>query len=411
MSHDTDQLSRALHDRSERMAGSTLALDDVKGRARGIRRRRQAVTGAVAAVVLAVAVPVGITVSESLDAQPPPPVDRTDTPNPDRTDNAQPEPSFPEDPVVLTTQGLPEGEAPGRNYLVYGPDQELVTPAGALDLPQQTGSAAPYGDGWITLGGEGPLVRFLDADMNVVRSEPTTSTGLALSDDGTRVAWVQGEWGDPEVQLLAGSTTGAEPRSWAVAAQDGEVRPVGFLGDGRVVFTIVETSRSAVAEPDGSFTELERFLMLRSASEAAGLVAGLTEYSASRACDGVMDPSASTSETLWETCKYRLGEFSPDGRYVIGSVVQEDMSARSVAVLDAHTGEVLARFVSEPGDLVAMHQILWEDADSLVAVAHAVDAGEGHILRLNLDGSLERTGVTGSFENMGIPFGFATYRY
>jgi hypothetical protein len=409
MSNDTDQLSRALRDHSEQMAGRSLDLGDVKGRARSIRRRRQALTGAVAAVVLAVAAPVAITVTDAFDAQPVPPADRTETPNPDRTDNAQPEPSFPEEPVVLTAQGLPEGESPAVNYIRFDKGQ-LVTPSGTFDLPEQTGSVARYGDGWIALGGESE-VRWLDADMNVIRSERTTSINLAVSDDGSRVAWVEGWFEDPEVQLVAAPTTGGEPRSWSIPIESAEVRPVGFLGDDRVVFTIVETSRSAIAEPDGSFTELEGFLFVRSASEASGLVAGLTEYSTNRACDGVMDASGGTTQMLWETCDYQLGEFSPDGRYVIGKVVQDDMSARAVAVLDARTGEVLARFVSEPDDLVAMHQVVWEDADSLLAVAHAIEPNEGHVLRLDLDGTLERTGITGTFENMGIPFAFATYRY
>ena len=59
--HDTDELTRALRERSEDMTGTHLALEDVKGRARGIRRRRRAASGiAVAAVALAVAVPMGI---------------------------------------------------------------------------------------------------------------------------------------------------------------------------------------------------------------------------------------------------------------------------------------------------------------------------------------------------------------
>ena len=51
---DHDLLTTTLRDRAGDMDGHTLGLDDVKGRARGIRRRRRAVGGiAVAAVVLA----------------------------------------------------------------------------------------------------------------------------------------------------------------------------------------------------------------------------------------------------------------------------------------------------------------------------------------------------------------------
>jgi hypothetical protein len=387
------------------MAGSALDLSDVTSRAGGIRRRRLALTGAVAAVVLAVAVPVGVSVTDTFDAQPIPPADRTQ--HPDRTDQARPEPDFPREPVRLTADGLPEGEPPGLSYIAYSKG-ELVTPEATYDLPEQTASVARYGDGWIALGGESE-VRWLDADLDVVRSERTTSTSLAVSDDGSRLAWVEGWYTDPTVELKAAPTAGGEPRSWSIEAPDAELRPVGFLGEGRVVFTIMETSTNGIAEPDGSITELEGFLSVRSASESAGLVAVQTEYSNARKCDGVVDPSVSTSETLWETCDYQLGEFSPDGRYVVGKVVQADQSASSVAVLDARTGKVLARFVSQPDDVVAMYEVAWEDEDSLLAVALAVKDMDGLMMRLDLDGSLERTGVTGTFANMGIPFGFATY--
>jgi hypothetical protein len=408
MSNDnsTDLLTRTLHDRSERMAGSTLSLGEVKSRARGIRRRRQAMTGAAAAVVLAVAVPVGMTVTDAIDAKPLPPAQQTQTPDPDKTDNAQPQPDFPDGPVTLGVEGLPAGAAPAVNYIDYGAGQ-LVTPEATYDLPEVTGSIARNGDGWITLGGESE-VRWLNADMNVVRTEPSASSYLAVSDDGGQVAWVQGRYQDPEVLLFAAATTGGEPRSWRVPDEDGEVRPVGFLGQDRVVFTIIENSTNGIAEPDGSVTELTG-LSVRSASEAAGLIAVQTEYSNARKCDGVVDPSVTTSETVWETCEYQLGEFSPDGRYVIGKVVQEDQTASEVAVLDARTGDVLARFVSDPDAPVTVYQVVWEDADSLLAVTQEVPSTDYAMVRIGLDGSLQSAGVHGTFEGMGYPFGFAVH--
>lgn len=408
MSHDQDLLVRELQQRAEQMHDAPLGLADVKARARSIRRRRQAVTGAVAAVVLAVAAPVAITVTDAFDARPIPPAEQTETPNPDRTDNAQPQP-FPDGPVLMTTQGLPEGEPPSLNYLVYGAEQELVTPQGALELPEQTGHAARYGEGWILTGGRGPLVRWVDADMNVVRSEPSASSVLAVSDNGGQVAWVQGRMGAAEVELLAAPTAGGDPRSWTLRPGDGEVRPVGFLGEDRVVFTVVETSLNAIAEPDGSVTDLEGFLSIRSASQAAGLVAVQTRYSMSRMCDGMVDPAASTSELLWETCGYKLGEFSPNGQYVVGTLAEADgMGSPSAVVFDARTGEVLVSYEPERNDQIALAQIMWEDDDSLLAIT--IDGVDGYLLRLGLDGQIEQTGQTGTSENMGLPFGFAEAR-
>jgi hypothetical protein len=413
MSRENDLLVRTLEQRSEQMRDSSVGLDDVKSRARGLQRRRRAMTGAVAAVVLAVAVPVGLSVTDAIQTQPLPPAEQTQTPNPDETDNAQPAPEFPEQPVRLTAEGLPAGEPPGLNYLVYDQEQELVTPSGTVALPEQVGSAAPYGDGWITIGGEGPLVRWLDSAGEVVRTEPAASILLAVGDDRSQVAWTQGRFGDREVQLVAGHTAGGEPRSWTLTPGDGEVRPVGFLGENRVVFTVIETSQNAIAEPDGSFTELEGFLSIRSASQAAGLVAVQTSYSSTRMCDGVVDPSASTSETLWETCEFELGEFSPDGRYVVGSLAEpmgDGFGSGRAAVLDARTGEVMVEFESE-GERLQLSQILWEDATHLVSVVVATADAETFMLRLGLDGEVERIGPSGVIENMGLAFGFAEYRH
>lgn len=407
MSNDTDQLSRALRDHSEQMAGRSLDLGDVKGRARSIRRRRQAGAGAVAAVVLAVAAPVAITVTDAFDAQPVPPADRTETPdpNPDRTDQAQPEPVFPAEPVVLTTEGLPDGKPTTVPYIDYGANQ-LVTPEGTVDLPGQTAMAAPYGDGWITIGGEGPLVRWTDADGDPIRSEPAASSLLAVSDDGSQVAWVEGRFGDPQVELVAAPTSGGEERSWMIEPGDGEVRPVGFLGEDRPVFTVVETSVNAIAEPDGSLTELGVFNWVSDASTANGLVAGQTSYGVQKSCYGVMDPDASTTETLWGTCDHRLGSFSPDGSYVFGIDPEADgMGSPSAAVLDARTGEVLVRFEPDRNDQLVLSQLAWEDDDSLVAVT--VDGIEGLMLRLGLEGTVEAVGPTGSTANMSLPFRFA----
>ncbi len=53
--HDEDRLSRGLHERAQDVHGAPVGLADVQRSARGIQRRRRAVGGVVAAVVLAIA--------------------------------------------------------------------------------------------------------------------------------------------------------------------------------------------------------------------------------------------------------------------------------------------------------------------------------------------------------------------
>ncbi len=129
--HDEkDLLSRELHQRSAGIGGHPIGLDDVRGRARSIRRRRNAVRGVVAAVVLAVAVPVGLSTTDLLGSSrtPAPPVASGSVePSPD-TPAPTPEPdgSFP-----LTVHGLTQGEPAGVPYVVAKGDQ-LVTPDGTF---------------------------------------------------------------------------------------------------------------------------------------------------------------------------------------------------------------------------------------------------------------------------------------
>jgi hypothetical protein len=403
---DTDLLTRTLRDRSEQMAGSSLDIGEVKSRARGIRRRRQTMTGAVAAVVLAVAVPVGITVTDAIDARPIPPAQQTQTPDPDRTDNAQPEPDFPNGPVRLTADGLPEGDAPAVNYIDKAKNQ-LVTPAGTVDMPDQAPMATEFRDGWLVIGGGGPQVMWLDAEGKVVRSVPGGMT-LAVSDDHGQVAWTEGTWTDPEKTIVAAPVSGGEPQQWTIRTQEA-VDVVGFLGEGRVVYSEPISGQNGITEPDGSVTELEGFLSVRGASEAAGLVAVQSKYSVDRMCDGVVDPAVSTSELLWETCDWKLGDFTPNGKYVVGTLPEADgMGSPSAAVLDARTGDVLVEFRSDPADMIVLSQLAWEDNDSLAAVA--VDRVDGLMLRLTLAGEIERLGPTGSTANMSLPFRFAEVR-
>ena len=98
-----EPLRDALRSRADQLGDThPLTLDDVKGRARGIRRRRAAVSGLAAAAVLAVAVPIGIGVTDSV-----------------RTD--------PDDPPVAGPSVSPSASSP----LPAGPHRVTLTTEGA----------------------------------------------------------------------------------------------------------------------------------------------------------------------------------------------------------------------------------------------------------------------------------------
>ncbi len=64
---DERALSRALHGRVDHLTESPLGLDDVQGKARVVRRRRQLAAGAALAVAVAVIVPTAVVATRGLD--------------------------------------------------------------------------------------------------------------------------------------------------------------------------------------------------------------------------------------------------------------------------------------------------------------------------------------------------------
>lgn len=400
---ERDDLSRELRTRSHDVGGHPIGLDGVKRSARKIQRRRRIATGAVAAAVFVVAVPTALAVTSGFNQG----TDPVSPPTPSVTESTAPRP---EGPVRLTTKELPRGEDPQLSYIIHA-TQELVTPDGTLPLPQAYTMMTPFRDGWLALGsqsGDGLEALWLDADLNVVRSRPTIGSTLAASDDGDQVAWTEAAPDSRKSKLVSAPAQGGDPQSWQVPSNE-EVIPVGFVGDGRVVFTDVVTSLNGITEPDGGITELDGFLHLADASETSGLVSGLTRFGSAKVCSGVMDPASSTSEMLWETCAYKLGAFSPNGRYVIGTPSDADaLGSPSVAVLDAQSGEVLVEFKPGRNDPISMYQLAWEDDQNIIAMTIA--GTDVMMIRLTLGGETEQVGSTGESTNMSVPFWFAETR-
>ena len=88
-------------------------------------------------------------------------------------------------------------------------------------------------------------------------------------------------------------------------------------------------------------------------------------------CFGVVDPAASTAESVWETCDYSLGAFSPDGRYVLASdPYQSGAGPPRCRVLDARTGDLVASFRPERGTQVTLINLVWESTDTLPGHGH-----------------------------------------
>lgn len=404
--HDEkDLLSRELHQRSVGVGGHPIGLDDVRDRARSIRRRRNAVRGVVAAVVLAVAVPVGLSTTDLLGSSrtPAPPVasgsvePSPDTPAP----TPGPDGSFP-----LTVHGLAKGEPAGLPYVVAKSDQ-LVTPDGTFDLPESYSMITPYNGGWLAVGSSQhpEQIVMLDDNFQVTHTDPAGGYDLAVSADGSHVAYTVRE-SKTEVMLVNAPTDGTDPVTWMIEVPPGEsLNPVAFLDDDSVVYYTPAADIMGVARTGGTLTPIDGFRRVDDASEATGMVSGLVSYGIDGGCSGVMDPA--TGQLRWKSCDYSDLRFSPDGRYVVADASYFDgPGSPTLTILDASTGDVVAHFSPVQRDtVVGVAQAVWEDDESVLAFVD--EGGDQAMVRLGIDGSIEAVTDVVTVRSMSVALWFA----
>lgn len=389
---DHEPLRDALRHRADQLGDShPLTLDDVKGRATGIRRRRNAVSGLAAAAVLAVAVPVGIAVTDSAGINPdrPPVAGESVTPSPDGTSTPDTSP-VPETPqkVALTTEVDETGYAPDIPYLYQG---AIVRPDGTeVTVEADYQALAPVGDEWVALRNEeGDFsVDLLDAEGNVTGSSPSTYT-LAVSQDGTAVSWAT-----PDGELMT-VTPGAAPTSLVdpEALPAGTLSPVAMIGSdscdqdaeggGCTVYfnsDDVEEQGAWSATAKGIVSELPQLLSAGGVSPSGAISGIVSVDEMNSVCSVVLQAS-------WDTCDYALGQFSPDGRFVIGHPAQQSgIGESSVAILDAGTGELLAEFQNSREHQSFIGNVVWDTDSTLLATVF--EEGSWSLMRMTAAGEL-----------------------
>lgn len=392
--NEKEQLTRELQDRSHDIDGHPIDLASVKQSARRIQLRRRIASGAVAAAVLAVAVPTALAVTNGTDrtAEPVGP-----DPTPTVTRTADPRPAG---PVRLTTLGLPRGVDPQISYLQ---GEQLVETDGTTQMPAAYHGIAAYGDGWVglTFTEAGSEIAFLDGEGNVRETIPGAGS-LAISADGSRLAYVQAGANGSASTLVSAPSDGSDPTTWPMPVGR-EISTVGFLGGDRVVYeTDGEKPVVGVASGDGRTTELPGLIGGGGTSPASGLIAAQTSFSNTGSCWAVVTVDGST---LWETCAHSLQRFSPDGRYVIASDAYGDgAGSRTLAILDAETGDVVAEYQQGRRSPIAITQMVWEDDDTVLALAH--EDNNWTVLRADTEGLLEAASDTTRGDVVDSPLSF-----
>lgn len=366
-----------LHDRAGDVVGAGLTLNDVRGRAKRIRRRRQVGAGMAVAAVLAIAVPLGLNAGGSLDSK-----ERIDPVTPDRHQVVR---------TTLTTVGLDRGDAPRVEYFT---SQGVVLPeTGLQPLEENWQALVPGGPdgGWVALSPSKDDVVVLTDELERV-SEQSSGQVLVSNPDRSLLAWTMPGM-DSQTLVLRPTADPSAGAEWEFPAGP-LVEPVDFVSDTSLLFQATDqqdgSAEIGIARADGTTSTFEGdWVSAISASPETGLVAVQTKSTADASgCFGVVDPAASTSQTVWGTCSYSLAEFSPDGRYVLASSAYGDgMGLPSLSVLDARTGALVADFQPEREAMVSLVGVVWETTDTVIAVAN--EKTSWTILRLGVDGRLE----------------------
>lgn len=399
-----DQVQDALHQRVDPLQHAPFTVSDVRRRARRIQRRRNLAAGAAVAAALAIAVPVGLTMSQTTqrsDVQP-----------------ASPLPS----PTVIGTVRIDPRSAPIGDELavplinVDGPS--LTTNGTTTDLPKPYDTLTPYMDGWVGVANnEGALsLEFLTEDFRE-QDGPVPTGGLVVSPDGGRIAW--SEYSGTRWQVVTSDTAGGDGwtyTSFPPSPQQDVVRPLGFVSDVEVLASQTHAAGDVTTFLAAGDTPvaLPGLLQPSSASPATGMVAGLTRSSSrGSACSGVVDGRARTGALEWETCDHVLGTFGPDGLHVVGFAPDADgYGSPTLSILDASTGEPVVDFevAGARNQVVAINdRVAWEDSETLAITM--VSGGQQYVVRLGLDGTVERVGGDSTQADFDmVPLRFAESR-
>lgn len=338
------------------------------------------------AAVLAIAVPVGLTMGGGSQRSVVEPATGTPTPVPTVAGT-----------VIIDPRRTPVGD-PTDLTLLDGVAPSITVAGETTELPQDYDQLVAYLDGWVAVVNDEGVLTYqqLSADFEVL-DQVSPVSGLTVSHDRTRVALAQYD-GDhwSVVDLDAAGARGERWTSFPPGPEAAAVRAVGFLPDDGLLVARTDPStgkqRAVVVSPDGTTRPLDGFTKPASSSAVTGMVAGQVSATDEGSCWRLSDAADGT--VAWETCDNSLGELSPDGQHLAGFAAYYDgYGSPTVSILDAATGEPVVEFeVAGTGTQLAVvnAEAYWEDDSHLVTTV-VTERGQ-YVVRLGMDGTVERVG-------------------
>ena len=357
--HLTEELGRELHRRVDAFYDTPLTFEGVRGRARGIRRRRRV----AAAASIAAAVALVATVAATL-----PSLDRADVPQPAPAPSSGPGASVLHDGVVT----LPGGDTVSVDVADSGVSQFGVLTDGRIVVANQADQS----------------VQVFAPDGSLAATYPVDLLLVTMSSTGELAAWIEGsrvqvlESGSTEPVALAHmpKSAGTIPMVDAVTGDhcaDGGCRAI--LSDGTTTtsevsvdgvreLTTSEPLRVTDVSPDG---ETWAVTFPPAKDEQYG-------------CVGLYDPAR--DEVTARSCQASGLEFSPDGRHLLSGFYENNMASR-VTMLDRDL-EVVGEVSASPR---VVSRAAWADDTHVLAVLAGLEDNRWSLVRYSLGGGAPET--------------------
>lgn len=345
-----ETFERELARRADEVHGAPFSVEDVRGRARQIRRRRAGATAvAAAAVVAAVAVVPTLLSGGSHRSAPDP------------------------------------APAPPSGHVAVLHDGTVTTAGGAtVPLPVDNKDVTQLGvltDGRVVLAMQRPqVIRVYGADGTLRATYRPTYNQITMSVRDDAVAWVGR---DLKVRVL--SSGAAEPTELGGIPMPGEAAgTIDAVLDADHLLVGDGTTTEGELTPDG-YTELQGPEPFRVADVTPDgdlwAVTFVPEGDQQYGCTGLYDPA--TRQVLKRSCDvYPLG-FAPDGKHLLTGYLENNM-ASDVKVVDLDL-EPVGGYT--PDDGTAVSRVAWSDADNLLVVSAGLADNSWSVQRVGLDGS------------------------
>ncbi|MFL6060181.1 MAG: hypothetical protein ACJ72E_03045 [Marmoricola sp.] len=382
------KITQSLNREADRVAGPGLDVDQVIARAGQIRRsRRTRASAVIGAVVVAVAVPLGITALDAGGSPSPAPAPATQGPSPS---SAAPSPK----PPSLTS--IPLGPRPAHSYVVMGVlhDADGTTHRLPAGLGNRLADITPYLGGYLTSNAETSTVTLYDGAGKVTKSG-TGASGFVTTSDGVETAYVM----DGKLYSNPGS---------GMASGDGLVGPVpagtqliGYLSGGVLYETGAHTPSGgpelALSGGGSLGHDLDSLTYVNTTYDADDLVSGIIDPQGNGTGVGAVI-SVRSHKTLWTSSEWDPTAFSYDGKYVAATRLGTSDSGQ-VAILDAATGHVLATKDLGSMGFATAGDVAFDDNGNVLLVAQQEPDGKMAILRLSPEGRLDRaTALAGGLQ-------------